>query len=58
VTFTLAPVEAKAKERYREPADAQARLVSEFARGRCGGKAEFKEEDGKRALIVTLKAKI
>src|SRR6266446_3304318 len=57
VTFTLAPVEAKAKERYREPADAQARLVSEFARGRCGGKAEFKEEDGKRALIVTLKAK-
>src|SRR5438128_1529982 len=58
VTFTLAPVEAKAKERYREPADAQARLVSEFARGRCGGKAEFKEEDGKRALLVTLKAKV
>ena len=58
VTFTLEPVEAKAKERYREPADAQSRLVSEFARGRCGGKAELKEEDGKRALLVTLKAKI
>jgi len=58
VTFTLAPVEAKAKERYREPADAQSRLVCEFARERCGGKAEFKEEDGKRALLVTLKAKI
>jgi len=57
VTFTLAPVEAKAKERYREPADAQSRLVCEFARERCGGKAEFKEEDGKRALLVTLKAK-
>jgi hypothetical protein len=58
VTFTLEPVEPKAKERYREPADAQSRLVSEFARGRCGGKAEFKDEDGKRALLVTLKAKI
>ena len=58
ITFTVAPVEAKAKDRYREPDDAQARLVSGFARERCGGKAELKEEDGKRALLVTLKAKI
>ena len=58
VTFTLAPVDAKAKERYREPPDAQSRLVRGFAQERCGGKVEFRDEDGKRALLVTLKAKI
>jgi len=58
VTFTVSPVDAKAKERYREPPDAQSRLVRGFAQERCGGKAEYKEEDGKRALVVTLKAKI
>ena len=58
VTFTVSPVDAKAKERYREPPDAQSRLVQEFARKRCGGKIELKEEEGRRALLVTLKAKI
>jgi pSer/pThr/pTyr-binding forkhead associated (FHA) protein len=58
VTFTVSPVDAKAKERYREPPDAQARLVQGFASERCGGKVELKEEDGKRALVVMLKAKI
>jgi len=58
VTFTLAPVDAKAKERYREPPDAQSRLVRGFAQERCGGKVEFRDEDGKRALFVTLKAKL
>jgi FHA domain-containing protein len=58
VTFTVAPVDVKAKERYREPKDPQSRLVRGFAQERCGGKAEYKEEDGKRALVVTLKAKI
>jgi hypothetical protein len=58
VTFTVAPVDAKAKERYREPPDAPSRLVRGFAQERCGGKAEYKEEDGKRALVITLKAKI
>lgn len=58
VTFSLAPVDSRAKERYREPPDAQARLVKGFAQDRCGGKVEFREEDGKRALVVTLKAKI
>src|SRR6202171_2780055 len=56
VTFTLAPVDAKAKERYREPPDAQSRLVRGFAQERCGGKLEFRDEDGKLALLVTLKA--
>ena len=58
VTFTLAPVDAKAKERYRDPPDAQSRLVRGFAQERCGGKVEFRDEDGKRVLLVTLKAKI
>jgi colicin import membrane protein len=58
ITFTLAPVDAKAKERYRDPPDAQSRLVRGFAQERCGGKVEFRDEDGKRALLVTLKAKI
>src|SRR5438105_8598736 len=54
VTVTLAPVDAKAQERYREPADAQAGLVCEVARERSGGKAEFEEATGKRAQVVTL----
>jgi pSer/pThr/pTyr-binding forkhead associated (FHA) protein len=58
VTFSVAPVDAAAKERYRDPPDAQSRLVKGFAQDRCGGKVELKEEDGKRALVVTLKAKI
>jgi len=58
ITFTLAPVDAKAKERYRDPPDAQSRLVRGFAQERCGGKVEFRDEDGKRALFVTLKAKL
>ena len=58
VTFSVSPVDGNAKERYREPPDAQSRLVRGFAEERCGGKVEFKDEDGKRALVVTLKAKI
>jgi hypothetical protein len=58
VTFVIAPVDGKAKERYREPPDAQSRLVKGFAVDRCGGKVELKEDLGKRALVVTLKAKI
>ncbi len=58
VTFTVSPVDARAKERYRDPPDAQSRLIQEFARKRCGGKIELKEEEGRRALLVTLKAKI
>jgi hypothetical protein len=57
VTFAVGPVDAM-KERYRDPPDAQSRLVRGFAQERCGGKVEFKDEDGKRALLVTLKAKI
>ncbi|HYS09711.1 MAG TPA: FHA domain-containing protein [Myxococcales bacterium] len=58
VTFAVGPVDPKAKERYRDPPDAQSRLVRGFAHQRCSGKVEFKEEDGKRVLLVTLKAKI
>ncbi len=58
VTFTVAPVDAKAKERYRDPPDAQSRLLRGFAQDRTGGKLEVKEEDGKTSLVVTIKAKI
>jgi myosin heavy subunit len=58
ITFTVSPVDGKAKDRYRDPPDAQSRLVRGFAQDRCGGKVEVKEEDGKTALVVTLKAKI
>jgi pSer/pThr/pTyr-binding forkhead associated (FHA) protein len=58
VTFRVAPVDAKAKDRYRDPPDAQSRLLRGFAQDRCGGKVEVKDEDGKTALIATLKAKI
>jgi pSer/pThr/pTyr-binding forkhead associated (FHA) protein len=58
ISFTLAPVDGKAKERYRQPPDAQSRLVRGFAQERCGGNVEFKDDDGKPALLITLKAKI
>ncbi len=58
VSFNVSPVDAKAKERYRDPPDAQSRLVRGFAQDRCGGKVEVKDDDGKTALVVTLKAKI
>ena len=58
ITFTISPVDPKTKDRYRDPPDAQSRLVRGFAQDRCGGKVEVKEEDGKTALAVTLKAKI
>lgn len=58
VTITVAPVDGKAKDRYRDPPDPQSRLVLGFARDRTGGKVEVKEDDGKTALVITLKAKI
>src|SRR6202171_6053796 len=58
VTFTASPLDAKIKDRYREPPDAQSRLVRGFAQDRCGGKVEIKDDEGKTALVVTLKAKI
>jgi hypothetical protein len=58
VTFTASPLDAKIKDRYRDPPDAQSRLVRGFAQDRCGGKVEIKDDEGKTALVVTLKAKI
>jgi hypothetical protein len=59
ITFTAGPLdEKKAKDRYRDPPDAQSRLVRGFAQDRCGGKVEVKDDEGKTALVVTLKAKI
>src|SRR5437764_10801561 len=58
ITFTLSPVDGKLKDRYREPPDPQSRLVKGFAEDRCGGKVEVKDDEGKLALVVTLKAKI
>jgi hypothetical protein len=58
VTFSIAPVDAKAKEKYRDPPDAQSRVVKGFAEDRCGGRVALEEENGRRALVVTLKANI
>ncbi len=58
VTFTISPIDGKMKDRYRSPPDAQSRLVRGFAIDRCGGKIDFKDDEGKLAMIVTLKAKI
>ena len=58
ITFTASPLDAKIKDRYKDPPDAQARLLAGFAQERCGGKVEVKEDEGKTALVITLKAKI
>ena len=58
ITFTVSPMDAKIKDRYRDPPDPQARLLRGFAQDRCGGKVEVKDDEGKLALVVTLKAKI
>jgi hypothetical protein len=58
VTFTAAPLDTRIKDRYRDPPDPQSRLVRGFAQDRCGGKVEVKDDEGKSALVVTLKAKI
>jgi hypothetical protein len=58
ITLTVSPVDGKAKDRYRDPPDAQSRLLRGFAQDRTGGKLEVKEDEGKTALVITLKAKI
>jgi len=58
VTFTVAPLDPKIKDRYRDPKDLQAQLVKGFAQDRCGGKVETKDDEGKITLSVTLKAKM
>jgi len=58
ITFTSSPLDPKIKDRYRDPPDAQSRLLRGFAQDRCGGKLEVKEDEGKTALVITLKAKI
>src|SRR5207302_34161 len=58
ITATLSGVDAKLKERYREPPDPQARLVRGFAIDRCGGKIEFRDDDAGHAMAVTLKAQM
>ena len=58
ITATVSGVDGKLKERYREPADPQARLVRGFAIDRCGGKIDFRDDSGGHAMVVTLKAKM
>src|SRR5437868_3944049 len=58
ITATLSGVDAKLKDRYREPPDPQSRLVRGFAIDRCGGKIEFRDDDAGHAMVVTLKAKM
>ena len=58
ITFTASPLDAKIKDRYREPPDAQSRLVKGFAESLCEGKVEVKDDEGKFSLVVTLKAKL
>ncbi len=58
ITATVSGVDGKLKDRYREPADAQARLVRGFAIDRCGGKIDFRDDSAGHAMVVTLKAKM
>ncbi|MBS2024162.1 MAG: FHA domain-containing protein [Deltaproteobacteria bacterium] len=58
ITLNMVGIDAKMKDRYKEPPDAASRLVKGFAVDRCKGKVEYKEEGGKHSLAVTLKAKI
>jgi len=58
ITATVSGVDGKLKDRYREPADPQARLVRGFAVDRCGGKIDFKDDPAGHAMVVTLKAKM
>ena len=58
VTFTVSPINAKMKDRYRDPPDSESRLVRGFAIDRCGGKIDFKDDEGTLSMVVTLKAKI
>jgi len=58
VTIYVSGVNDQMRDRYKEPPDAQSRLVRGFAVDRCGGKVEVTEEDDGAQLRVTLKAKI
>jgi hypothetical protein len=58
ITATLSGVDGKLKDRYREPTDAQARLVRGFAVDRCGGRIDFRDDAAGHAMVVTLKAKM
>src|SRR5229473_2465699 len=58
ITATVSGVDGKLKERYREPADPQARLVRGFAIDRCGGKIDFRDDTAGHTMVVTLKAKM
>ena len=58
VTIYVSCMNDKMRDRYKEPPDAQSRLVRGFAVDRCGGKVEVSEEDDGAQLRVTLKAKI
>jgi hypothetical protein len=58
ITLTVRNLDGKMRDRYKEPPDAQARLVRGFAVDRCGGKLELRDEEGAVAMVITLKAKI
>src|SRR5216684_3056286 len=58
ITATVSGVDGKLKERYREPADPQARLVRGFAVDRCGGKIDFRDDTAGHTMVLTLKAKM
>ncbi len=58
VTIFVNHVSEQIRERYKEPPDAQSRLVRGFAIDRCGGKIDVNETDDGAQLQVTLKAKI
>ncbi len=58
VTIFVSGVSNKLRERYKNPPDAQSRLVRGFAIDRCNGKVEVNEENDETQLQVTLKAKI
>jgi hypothetical protein len=58
ITVHVIGMSDKIRDRYKDPPDAQSRLVRGFAVDRCGGKIEVSEGDDGTQLAVTLKAKI
>src|SRR2546425_5342999 len=57
ITATVSGVDGKLKERYREPADPQARLVRGFAVDRCGGEDDVRDDTPGRTNGVSPQAK-
>ncbi len=58
ITLTAGPLDAKMKDRYKEPTEPRAVLVKGFIQDSCSGKIELNETGAALTLVITLKAKM